>query len=73
MVLRDLADTSVRSEPEDGEPLVWENVGHTLHQILADWLAFRPDIAMTLRWIPDLDPPGRWYTSDGNLAMKAIW
>jgi hypothetical protein len=73
MLLADLVDTSAGTHPEADEPLVVENVGHTLHQIQADWLAFRPDIATTLQWVPDLDQPGRWYTHAGELAVETIW
>ena len=73
MLLADLVDTSVRRDPEAGEPLVIENIGHTLHQIQADWLAFRPDIATTLQWIPDEHEPGRWHTVAGELAVETIW
>ena len=73
MVLRDLVTTSAQLWPENGDPLVVENVAPTFHQIHAHWLAFRPEVAATLEWTPDSTQPGRWYTKRGNLAVETIW
>ncbi len=73
MILRDLVTTSARGRLGNGAPLVVENVGHTFHQIHADWLAFRPDLAATLAWTPDSSRPGRWRTAAGDLAVETIW
>ena len=73
MILRDLVASSASRWPESGEPLVLENVGITFHQIHADWLAFRPDLAATLDWTPDSTRPGRWHTAAGDLAVETIW
>ena len=73
MILRDLATSSASGWPENGEPLVVENVGLTFHQIHANWLAFRPDLAAMLAWTPDPIRPGRWHTAAGGLAVETIW
>lgn len=73
LVIRDLADTWENGDPEDGEPLIIEHIGHTFHQLQADWLAFRPDIATALEWEPDMGQPGRWFTASGELAVDTMW
>ena len=73
MVLRDLVTNSARRWPDNGDPLVVENVAPTFHQIHADWLAFRPEIAAVLDWMPDSTRPGRWHTERGDLAVETIW
>ena len=59
--------------PEVGEPLVVENTGYTFHQLRADWLAFRPDLARGLGWTADPATPGRWHTATGDLAVETVW
>jgi hypothetical protein len=56
-----------------GEPLVISNLGWTFHQLNADWLAFRPDVALALGWKADTTTPGRWLTEDGDLAVETVW
>ena len=73
MILKDLVNTSASRRPEDGEPLIVENTWYPLHQMNAGWLAFRPDLAATLGWAPDLTRPGRWHTAGGDLAVETIW
>ena len=73
LILRDLVARPARRWPEEGEPLVVENIGHTFHQINAEWLSFRPDLAATLRWSPDTEKPGCWRTASGELAVDSIW
>jgi hypothetical protein len=73
MLLRDLSDTTTTSQPGNGEPLVLANLGWTFHQLAADWLSFRPDVAPALDWSPDTTCPGRWYTAAGELAVESVW
>ena len=73
MILRDLVAASASRWPENGEQLVVENIGLTFHQIHADWLAFRPDLAAMLDWVPDSTRPGLWHTAAGDLAVETIW
>ena len=72
ITLRDLVTAPTSRRPENGEPLVVENIGHMFHQTQADWLAFRPDLAATLAWTPDPAWPGRWHTAAGDLAVETI-
>ena len=65
MILRDLVTNAVRRRPVHGDPLVVENVAPTFHQIHADWLSFRPEVAAVLDWMPDSARPGRWHTKRG--------
>ena len=71
--LRDLVSTSAVRWPEIGECLVVQNLDDTFHQIHADWLSFRPDLAAALAWTPDSSRPGCWHTATGELAVEAIW
>ena len=71
--LRDLTRGGSGQIPDAGEPLVVENVGYTFHQLRADWLAFRPDLARGLRWTADPSMPGRWHTATGALAVETVW
>ena len=73
MVLRDLVTSSEATLPEGGEPLVHVNQGFWFHDVRADWLAFRPDLAVSLGWVPDSILPGRWHTSSGELAVETIY
>ena len=73
LILRDLVAKPAPRWPEEGEPLVVENIGHTFHQLNADWLSFRPDLAATLRWRPDTERPGCWRTVSGEVAVDSIW
>lgn len=59
--------------PEVGEPLVVENIAYTFHQLRADWLAFRPDLARGLGWTADPVTPGRWHTATGAVAVETVW
>ena len=72
-----LSDLTVATECEyvfHGDPLIIQNYAHTFHQIQqADWLAFRPDLATVLGWLPESSCPGRWLTSAGTLAVETIW
>ncbi|MCY4630453.1 MAG: hypothetical protein OXE75_06145 [bacterium] len=71
--LRDAsAETNLRI-PDPGEPLVIENRSWTFHQMGAEWLAFRPDFAAAMGWMPDPSQPCRWFTSRGDLAAETIW
>ena len=71
--LSDLVSESDCAWPEDKEPLVMENMGETFHQIHADWLSFRPELATSLGWTPDSNRPGCWFTESGELAVESIW
>ena len=73
MLLRDLAMSTASGRVERGEPLIMENLPPDFYQINEDWLAFRPDIAGTLGWVPDLVRPGCWKTTTGELAVETIW
>ena len=74
LYLRDLCEpTSAVQNPEPTMPLVLQNDGLTFHQIHAEWLAFRPDVAAALGWVPDPALPGRWYTARGDVAVETIW
>ena len=54
-------------------PLVLQNIGLTFHQLHADWLAFRPDVALALGWAVDPTQPGRWNTGRGDVAVETVW
>lgn len=56
-----------------GGPLILENRAEAFHQIQADWLAFRPDLATVLGWLPVPSHPGRWLTPVGTLAAETVW
>ena len=71
--LQDLTVATQAQLPGPGEPLVVENSGHTFHQLRARWLAFRPDLAAALAWVPDPSRPGRWYTDRGATAVETVW
>ena len=73
LLLNDLAAPVASHRPSDGSPLVVENFGLTFHQIHADWLAFRPEVAAILEWTPDSQLPGRWRTAGGDIAVETIW
>lgn len=73
MQLRDLVEQWAPKQPRSGDSLVLENVGHTFHQITADWLSFRPEFAAALGWVPDQTRPGRWCALDGEVAVETIW
>ena len=72
-ILRELVSTPAVHWPKSGEPLVVENYSHTFHQLHADWMSFRPDLAAALAWTPDSTRPGCWHTANGELAVEAIW
>ena len=59
--------------PQSGEPLVLENEGFWFHDVRSYWLAFRPDLAASLSWTPDMTQPGRWHTASGELAAETIY
>ncbi len=59
LLRRDLVEATPATEPGAGDRLILENIGHVFHQIQADWLAFRPDIAAKLLWTPEATSPGR--------------
>ena len=71
--LDDLAEPWPSEQLWDGAPLVAENIGHGFHQIHAGWLAFRPDLAARLQWVPDSSRRGTWHTATGHLAVETIW
>ena len=73
LLLNDLAVPMASHRPADGSPLVVENFGLTFHQIHADWLAFRPEVAAILEWTPDSQLPGCWRTAGGDIAVETIW
>jgi hypothetical protein len=73
MLLSDLAQATAAAQVGNGEPLVSTNVGWTFHQLSANWLAFRSDVAAALAWSPDTACPGRWYTVSGELAVETVW
>ena len=73
MTLRDLLAASDGVMPENGEPLIIDNVAYRFHQVRADWLSFRPDLAAKLGWSADPQCPGRWLTTHGELAVESIW
>ena len=73
MVLRDIVTSFGMVRPESGEPLVLENEGVWFHDVRADWLAFRPDLAASLGWIPDATQPGRWHIANGRLAVETVY
>ena len=59
--------------PDPGEPLVVKNEMWIFHQMGAEWLAFRPDLAAAMGWAPDPSKPCCWLTSRGELAAETIW
>ena len=69
MILRDLVTNAVRRRPVHGDPLVVENVAPTFHQIHADWLSFRPEVAAVLDWMPDSARPG---AGTPNVAISRL-
>ena len=71
--LRDLSLGGSGQAPKVREPLAVENVAYPFHQLRADWLAFRPDLARGLGWAPDPAAPGSWCTSSGALAVETVW
>ena len=73
MVLRDLVMSPEMAWPQSGEPLVLENEGFWFHDVRGYWLAFRPDLAASLSWTPDMTQPGRWHTASGELAAETIY
>ena len=73
LLLNDLAAPVGPQRPADGSPLVVENFGLTFHQIHADWLAFRPEVAALLEWTPDAGLPGCWRTAGGDIAVETVW
>ncbi len=72
-----LSDLTVMMKCEDvfrGGPLVLENhAAYAFHQIQADWLAFRPDLARVMGWSPDPSCFGRWLTPANTLAVETVW
>ena len=73
ITLGDLPTFFCRAIPKGGEPLIIENLGYTFHQLRADYLTFRPDLAAILGWNPATDQPGAWLTTNGDLAVETIW
>ena len=73
MVVRDLVTSSEQAWPDSGEPLLLANQGFWFHDVRADWMAFRPDLAAALGWNPDMTQPGRWHTASGELAVETIY
>ena len=73
MTLGDLSTFTSNARPEGGECLILENEGCLLHEDRGCWLAFRPDLAASLGWLSDVDRPGRWHTSTGELAVETIY
>lgn len=73
MLLVDLSQTDTTAKPGQGEPIVLSNVGWTLHQINADWVALRPDVASGLGWTPDSRCLGDWHNARGELAVETVW
>ena len=71
--LRDVSAVANARIPDSGEPLVVKNEMWIFHQMGAEWLAFRPDLAAALGWAPDPSQPCRWLTSRDELAAETIW
>jgi hypothetical protein len=69
----DLREATQAVIPSAGESLLVENVGYVFHQVHADWLAFRPEVASALSWVPDDTSPGRWRRTSGEVAVDAVW
>ena len=73
ITIGDLPTFFCRAIPRGGEPLIIENLGYTFHQLRADYLSFRPDLAASLGWNPATDQPSAWLTTTGDLAVETIW
>ena len=73
VLLKELSSAVAGQWPDRGGTLVTENEAFQFHQVHADWLAFRPDVALTLGWVADPSRPGSWHTADGDLAVETIW
>ena len=71
--LRDVSTVANARIPDLGEPLVVKNEMWIFHQMGAEWLAFRPDLAAAMGWAPDPSQPCRWLTSRDELAAETIW
>jgi hypothetical protein len=73
-VLHDLvaAVRPVADLPKD-DLLLMSNNGWTFHQLSADWISFRPDVAAALDWTPVPQAPGSWLTAEGETAVRAVW
>jgi hypothetical protein len=59
MRISDLADPDSAARFAGAAPLVVSNNGWSFHQLAADWLAFRQDVAAALGWLPERQHPGR--------------
>lgn len=72
-VLNDLFVTPGIARTATGEPLVIAALGDVFNQSEACWLAFCPNIAATLGWVPEPTQPGTWITAEGHLAAESKW
>ena len=71
--MKDLVSSTTTGRVESGEFLIFKNFAPRFHQFDTEWISFRPDLAGTLGWKPNLMRPGSWNTSAGDLAVHTIW
>jgi hypothetical protein len=73
VLVSELSDPDIAgSEFARDAALMLSNHGWSFHQLAADWLAFRPDVAVSLGWLAEPRRPGRWSTKRGELAVESI-
>jgi hypothetical protein len=72
LLIDDLSSEQRITEVSNGHSLILENIGWTFNQPNADWIAFRPDIARRLGWIPDSNDSRRWFNRQGEIAVETL-